>query len=87
MATHAYTYLYNQCIDKTGYDELIAHIQPDILNWIDIQLKSPFKAKAIYLPNITEYELLDFLDGNGFIVQLEKVNRLTWYVLRPIDNT
>lgn len=69
MNKHKFPYIYDQCEDKTGYDEMIGRLARfELLKTIDANCacSAPtFWSRA----EISEFgEFIDFIDGNGFFV-------------------
>lgn len=69
MNKHMFPYIYDQCEDKTGYDEMIKRLTHfELLETIDDNCAHN---AATYWPRsgINEFsEFIDFIDGNGFFV-------------------
>lgn len=69
MNKHKFPYIYDQCEDKTGYDEMIERLTHfELLKAIDMNCEL---CTPTYWPrsDISEFgEFIDFIDGNGFFV-------------------
>lgn len=77
---HKYPFLYRQCENTFGYDELIERLgkYPILLEVFDTNC---MKNSATILHNINTKvcnELLDFLDGNGFSIEYLFDNSITY---------
>lgn len=77
---HKYPNIYAQCESKYGYDFLMLDFKPTA--FLEILDKNCLQNKVTYCPTMLYYynELLDFLDGNGFIVSKHSNN----YEITPI---
>lgn len=83
---HKYPYLYNQCEDKTGYDEMIGRLTCfHLLDFINFHCK--YRTSICFSSTcINKFsELFDFIDGNGF--SITEVNDGSYIIIPiPIKN-
>lgn len=82
---HKYPYLYQQCESTIGYDDVIKRLEKN--QAIPVVLNSNCKRGNITLlveSALTEVynELIDFLDGNGFVIK--RVSNKIVYII-PIE--
>lgn len=72
MHKHMFPYIYDQCEDKTGYDEMIGRLTHfELLKAIDMncELCAPTYWPRSDISEFGEFsEFIDFIDGNGFFI-------------------
>jgi len=82
---HKYPYLYQQCENTIGYDDMIKRLEKNQAFPIGLNVNCKHGNITLFIENtITEVynELIDFLDGNGFIIK--RVSNKIVYII-PIE--
>ena len=69
---HKYPFLYQQCTNTFGYDDMIKRLagRQVLLSILDVNCRN--NEVTLFIENaLTEAynELIDFLDGNGFVIE------------------
>lgn len=77
---HKFPYIYRQCENTFGYDELIERIGAHRVIFTIISINCMNNSTTIFENTNPEVfnEFLDFLDGNGFSVQYHFNNRTVY---------
>ena len=69
---HKYPYLYQQCENTIGYDDMIERLGKNRMVLMLLDIDCMINKTSSFPENVITYiydELIDFLDGNGFIIE------------------